>query len=240
MKKNTISHYPGLKTLLLCTLSFCLFLLGMTSAKAGEIFNSDFSKGKFDDLGWEAKGDWSIVDFSGGKPLDKNPGLVAKFSAKNTDPGSLTKKFDAIANPASLTLTFDGGFGWGGKAHSQGLSVMLLDADGNGYIFDSHRAKANWGMQWDVVTKYAHNAKLQFASTSIDTTQDPIVKGGGLRTFTITRDADGKWTFNGVGCDGGPLTFTDKTTTSFSQVVLVGNKNTDDLVFNKIKLEVTK
>lgn len=244
MKKNikTIWNRPGLKTLLL-TLTFCISLMGGTSAFADEIFNSDFSSGTFDSLGWSVKGHWSIVDYGDNEKkirLAANPGPVAKFAATSDALGSLTKKFPIITNPSSLTLTFDGGYGWGNKAHGQGLAVMLLDDAGNGYIFDSHRANAIWGAQWDKVTKNVHNNPLQWAPAAIDSTQPPVTQGGGLRTFTITRDGEGNWKFNGDGWVGGPLAFTDKTYTSFTQVVLVGGFNSDELLFNKIKLEVTK
>ena len=78
------------------------------------------------------------------------------------------------------------------------------------------------------------------SDTVIDASQDAIVNGGGLRTFTITRDAAGKWTFNGDGWTGGPLTFTDTTISNFSQLILVGTTNSDELIFNKIKFEATK
>jgi hypothetical protein len=117
---------------------------------------------------------------------------------------------------------------------------MLLDADGNGYIFDIHRAKATWGAQWAGVAKYLAPDPMHWAPAEIDTTQDSIMTGTGLRTFTITRDAKGAWTFNGAGWTGGPLAFTDATTTSFSQVVLQGQPNSDEVVFGKVKLEAAK
>lgn len=239
MKKHidNIWHHRGLKTL--CVLGMA-FLVGGAAANAGEIFNTDFSKGKIDELGWVAKGDWQMKDFGADKPgLAKNPGPVMKFPANGTTNGTLIKKFDPIANPASLKLTFDGGYGWGAKDHAQGIGIMLLDADGNGYLFNQQRANATWGAQWDVVTKYAHNDQEHWAPAAIDATQAAVVDGGGLLTFTITYDGKGNWTFNRDGWNT-PLTFTDKTTTTFSQVVLMGTPNNDDLLFNKVKLEVTK
>jgi len=195
--------------------------------------------GKFDALGWEAKGDWAIVDFGTVKPnLANNPGPLVKFPAKGKTVGTLTRKFEAVNNPASLTLTFDAGYGWGAKEHSQAIQVMLLDADGKGYIFHIARSKATWGAQWALVTKYGYNDPMTWATAPIDTTQQSVTNGGGLRTFTITRDASGKWALNGIGWSGGPLTFTDTTTNSFSQLVLRGTPNSDDIVFGKIKLDV--
>jgi hypothetical protein len=55
-----------------------LILVGLTpTAHAMDVFNSDFSKGTFDKLGWQAKGDWSVVNMGEGKPdLANNPGPV--------------------------------------------------------------------------------------------------------------------------------------------------------------------
>jgi len=230
MKKST--------SLLLATFTSLLFLSGIPAAHAGEIFSSDFSKGTFAGLGWDVKGDWSIVDFGADKPgLAKNPGMVAKFPANSPAIGSLVKKFPVINRPYSLTLTFDAGYGWGAKDHSQGFQVMLLDEKGDGYIFAVQRANATWGAQWANVTKYEFKNPMTWAPAAIDTTQVAIADGGGLRTFTITRDAGGKWTFNGDGWTGGPVAFADKKTTSFSMVILRGTPNTDDIAFGKVKLE---
>ena len=215
--------------------------LGASASWGADVFNSDFSKGTFDTLGWEAKGNWTIKDFGATKPdLAKNPGLVAAFEANGKTPGTLTKKFDPIANPSNLTLTFDAGYGWGKATHTQSFQIMLVDADGNGYAFDVHRAKATWGAQWAVVTKYGYSEPMQWASAPIDTTQEAVVNGAGLRTFTITRDGAGNWTFDGGGWTGGPLKFSDTTTASFSQVILRGMPNSDEDVFGKIKLEASK
>lgn len=239
MKSSTAYNQPKCKMPRSFALIPCLLLLCATSpAQAGEAFSTDFSKGAPTELGWEVKGDWAPIDYGANKPdLAKNPGTVVKFAANGKTAGTLTKKFDTITNPGSLTLTFDAGFGWGNAKHVQSFQVMLLDADGNGYVFDVHRANATWGAQWGSVTKYGYNEPLNWASAPIDATQDSVTHGAGLRTFTITRDASGKWTFNGDGWTGGPLTFTDTATTSFSQVVLRGFPNTDEIVFGKVKLE---
>jgi len=234
------SSLPGNFTPLFAA-GFLILMATASSMNADDIFNSDFSKGTIDALGWKAKGDWSILDYGDKKPgLANNPGPVAVFAAKGKTAGTLTKTFPPIANPSSLTLTFDGGFGWGNKAHVQAFDIMLLDADGNGYVFDVHRANATWGAQWANVSKYGYNTPMTWAAGKIDTTQDAVVNGGGLRTFTITRDSSGKFTFNGAGWTGGPLSFTDTTVTTFSQVVIQGTPNSDELAFNKIKLEATK
>jgi hypothetical protein len=239
MKK--ISYINSFKKVSMVVLSGCLFFLGNNSSRAEQIFSTDFSKGSLEELGWVAKGDWKMVNFGADRPkLANNPGPVLKFPANGKANGTLTKKFAAVANPANLTLTFDGGYGWGAKNHSQGLNIMILDDAGNGYLFNVSRANADWGAQWNTVENFATNGQTKPASTKIDTTQKAVVDGGGLRTFVITRDAEGNWSFNSTDWVGGPMTFTEKTFTSFSQVVLFGTSNTDDVLYNNIKLEVTK
>jgi len=212
------------------------------TAKADEVFNTDFSKGTFDTLGWTAKGDWSIVDLGADHPdIANNPGPVAKFPAHSKKAGLLSKTFPTLNNPANLKLTFDGGYGWGKATQSQALEIMLLDADGNGYVFDVHRYNATWGVQYAVVSQYGYNNPLTWAPAPVDTSQKAVMDGGGLRTFTITRDGQGNFTFDGDGWTGAnPVKFQDTTTTSFSQVVLYGTPNIDDLLYNKIKLEAGK
>jgi hypothetical protein len=65
--------------------------------------------------------------------------------------------------------------------------------------------------------------------------------GGGLGRLTITREAGGAWTIASPDWNqgaGAAVKFTDTTTTSFSQLVLLGTKNFDEQVFNKIALTV--
>src|SRR6185436_8600495 len=65
--------------------------------------------------------------------------------------------------------------------------------------------------------------------------------GGGLCRLTITREADGSWTIVGKDSNKSASTsvkFTDTTTNSFSQLVLLGTKDFDEQVFNKIFLAV--
>ena len=78
----------------------------------------------------------------------KNPGPVARFAANKPD-GSLTTTFEEVKNPRTLSLSLDYGWGWGdaGQA-SDAVSFMLLDASGNGYVFEVHRCKARWAVQW--------------------------------------------------------------------------------------------
>ena len=76
------------------------------------------------------------------------PGPVARFAANKPD-GSLTKNFEEIKNPRTLTLSLDYGWGWGSAEQgSDAVSFMLLDATGNGYVFEVHRCKATWAVQW--------------------------------------------------------------------------------------------
>jgi len=237
--KTTVSPRQNRRGAFLAAAIAFLLLPGVIPrADAGEIFNTDFSKGTFAELGWVPDGNWSIVTLGADKPdLAKNPGPVAKFPANGGASGTLTKKFTAITRPGNLKLTFDAGYGWGAANHSQALQVMLLDADGNGYIFSVHRASATWGAQWGIVTKYAVPGTLSWAPAEIDTTQTAVMDGGGLRTFTITRSNGAKWTFSGEGWKGDPLTFMDNKYKTFTQVVLRGTSNDDDILFNKIRLE---
>jgi hypothetical protein len=211
--------------------------LSQTVANAQPLLEADFSKGDFTAQGWTPKGSWTIIDYGADKPdLKNNPGPVAKFAAGGKTAGTLTHAIPATKGGA-FTLTFDAGYGWGSPTHSQSLQVMLVDDNGNGYAFDAHRAKATWGVQWALVSAYGYNNPMTWASAPIDTTQGSIVAGSGLRTFTISRDASGSFEFNGDGWVGGPLKFTDTTTTSFTQIVLRGGPNTDEIVFGKLKLE---
>ena len=105
------------------------------------VVDTDFAKGDFKALGWKASGAWDITTYPGDK---NNAGPVARFAARKPA-GTLTKTFDRINNPKNLALSLDAGWGWGTPDHSQMLAVMLLDDNGNGYIFLTARAKANWG-----------------------------------------------------------------------------------------------
>lgn len=239
MKTKPICNHSTLKKLAI--LAVALGVAWTSSVQADVIFDTDFSKDTFEALGWDAKGDWTMADYGAAKPdLEKNPGPVAKFAANGTSTGALTKKFTAVTNPSSLTLTFDAGYGWGAPDHAQGIQVMILDADGNGYIFAGARTKANWAAQWAKVTKYGYNNPMNWAPGVVDASQPAVRDGGGLRTFTITRDAAGNWTFNGAGWTGGPITFTDASISTFSQVVLCGTPNNDEILYNKIKLDAAK
>jgi hypothetical protein len=215
-----------------------------------DVFNSDFSKGTFDHLGWASKNNsdnWQIKDYKEAKAdLKNSPGPCAVYG-KTDKEDLMIRKFPAVQSPQNLTLTFDAGWGWGNKDQgSDSLGIMLLNDEGTGYLFEVHRIKAKWAAQWHVVNKYVEakeaNPQAQWSPGEIDATQAAVIDGGGLQTFTIKRDQKGTWSFSGANWQGAtPFEFVDAdhTTNTFSQVALVGSKNFDDLVFNKVHLAVT-
>ena len=120
--------------------------LAQTICLAQTVIDADFSKGSFAALGWKAKGDWDVFQYP--KEAANNPGPVARFAANKPD-GSLTKTFKEVKNPKTLSLSLDYGWGWGDADQgSDAVSFMLLDAGGNGYVFEVHRCKATWAVQW--------------------------------------------------------------------------------------------
>ena len=122
-----------------------------TICQAQTVIDSDFSKGDFAALGWKAKGDWDVFQYP--KEAANNPGPVARFAANKPD-GSLTKTFAEVKNPQKLTLSLDYGWGWGDAEPGRRLGrFMLLDARGNGYVFEVHRCKATWAVQWAKVAE---------------------------------------------------------------------------------------
>ncbi len=217
-----------------------LFVLaGITPAicLAQTIVDSDFSKGDFAALGWKAKGDWDVFTYP--KESANNPGPVARFAANKPD-GSLTKTFDEVKNPRKLTLSLDYGWGWGDAGQAaDGVSFMLLDSRGNGYIFEVHRCQATWAVQWAKVASNMPPKDKTWASAEINATHASVRDGGGLSRLTITRESDGSWSLTDKDWNkgvGATVRFTDATTTSFSQLVLLGTQNFDEQVFNKIVL----
>ncbi len=110
------------------------------------VIDADFAKGDFAALGWKVKGDWDVFRYP--KNVAKNPGAVARFPANKPD-GTLTKTFAEAKNPRKLKLSLEYGWGWGDDAQgADAVSLMLLDAAGNGYVFEVHRFKAKWAVQW--------------------------------------------------------------------------------------------
>ncbi len=203
------------------------------------VIDSDFARGSFVELGWQAKGDWDVFQYP--KEAANNPGPVARFTT-NKPSGSLTKSFDEIKHPKKLTLEFDYGWGWGdANQPADAVACMLLDAQGNGYVFEVHRCKATWAVQWARVTQGMPPKDKHWAAEEIDATHASVREGGGLCHLAITRDSAGDWSIHGSDWNSGAgatVRFSDSTTTSFSQLVLLGTENFDEQVFNKIVLEL--
>jgi hypothetical protein len=210
-----------------------------TTCLAQTVIDADFSKGDFATLGWKAKGDWDVFRYP--KEAANNPGLVARFAA-NKPNGSLTKTFPEVKNPKKLTLSLDYGWGWGDTDQGADcVSFMLVDAKGNGYAFEVHRSKAKWAVQWAKVADRTPAKDKTWASEDIDATHASIRNGGGLSRLTITRETDGAWSITGKDWNkgaGATVRFLDPTTTSFNQLVLLGTRNFDEQLFNKIVLEL--
>jgi hypothetical protein len=213
-------------------------VLGLAQAvgRAQPVIDADFARGDFAALGWKAKGGWDVFEYPKGAP---NPGAVARFAARKPN-GALTKTFAEVKNPRKLTLSLDYGWGWGDAAQgADSVSFMLLDAKGSGYLFEVHRTKAKWAAQWARVADGTPARDKTWAPEEIDATQASVRDGGGLRRLTVSREGDGVWTITSKDWNkgaGARVTFTDTTTTSFGQLVLLGTENFDDQVFNKIVL----
>ncbi|HEX7447799.1 MAG TPA: hypothetical protein VF306_09660, partial [Pirellulales bacterium] len=201
--------------------------------------DANFSRGDFASLGWQAKGDWDVFQYP--KEAANHPGLVARFAA-NKPSGSLTKIFDEIKNPKKLTLELDYGWGWGDTNQpADAVALMLLDAQGGGYVIEVHRCKATWAVQWAKVAQGMPPKDKHWAAEEIDATHASVREGGGLCHLTITRDSAGNWSIHSGDWNSGAgatVRFTDSTTNSFSQLVLLGTENFDEQVFNNIVLAV--
>jgi hypothetical protein len=205
---------------------------------AQTVIDADFSRGDFAALGWKAKGDWDVFRY---EKAANNPGLVARFAARKPA-GSLTRSFPEVKVPRRLTLSLDYGWGWGDAAQgADAVSFMLLDGKNNGYIFEVHRCKAKWAVQWGRVAGGTPARDRTWAAEDIDASHAAVRDGGGLSHLTITREADGTWSIASKDWNkgaGAMVPFIDTTTTSFSQLVLLGTENFDEQLFNKIVLEV--
>lgn len=216
-----------------------LAAFGAAHCQAQTMIDSDFSKGDFAALGWKAKGDWDVFRYP--DEAKNNPGSLARFAA-NKPEGSLIKSFPEIKKPHKLLLSMDYGWGWGdaGQA-SDSVSFMLLDPQGNGYVFVIHRCKANWAVQWAKVAGGVVPKDKVWAPVEIDATHPSVRDGGGLSQLKIVRDADGKWNITSKAWNkgaGASVHFNDTTTSTFSQLVLLGTQNFDEQIFNKIVLSV--
>lgn len=210
--------------------------LAQTTCFAQALIDADCSRGDFAALGWKADGDWDVYTYPAAA---NNPSAVARFAANKPD-GSLTRTFPEVKNPKNLTLSLEYGWGWGdaGQAADK-VSFMLLDGRQNGYAFEVHRAKATWAVQWAKVVSGHVSDRKTWAREEIDARHAAVRDGGGLSRLTITRDSDGSWSIVSKDWNqgtGAVVRFADAATTSFSQLVLLGTRNFDEQLFNKIAL----
>jgi hypothetical protein len=230
MRAASIAKPAALIVVACLTQAFC---------DAQTIIDSDFSRGSFAALGWKAKGDWEVFLYP--KEAANNPGPVARFGANKPD-GALTNGFAEIKNPQKLTLSLDYGWGWGDASQPpDSVSFMLVNPKGNGYVFELHRCKATWAVQWGKVADGAPAKDKTWAPEEIDASRASVRDGGGLSRLTITRESDGAWSISSNDWNkgaGAVVRFTDATTTSFSQLILLGTQNFDEQVFNKVVLTV--
>ena len=86
------------------------------TAQAGEIINTDFSKGTFQELGWKAEGKFDVFKY---ETSQNNPGAVARMPARSGK-GTLTKTFTEVKQPAKLELSLD----WAGAGGRQARRPM--------------------------------------------------------------------------------------------------------------------
>jgi hypothetical protein len=209
----------------------------LTTGAAQTVIDSDFARGDFASQGWTVKGDWDVFRYP--REAANNPGAVARFPANKPD-GSLTRSFAEIANPSRLTLSLEYGWGWGDATQgADAIAFMLLDSHGNGYLFKVHRCKANWAVQMGRVAAGATVGESTWAPAEIDASRAAVRDGGGLGRLTVTRESDGAWTLTGKDWNrgaGASVRFNDASTSAFSQLVLLGTRNFDDQVFNRIVL----
>jgi hypothetical protein len=219
---------------------FVVMGIAPSITRAQTVINSDFSSGDFKILGWKATGDWDLFQYP--KEAANNPGRVARFPAHKSN-GALAKTFTEVTNPGKLALALDYGWGWGDANQGADMvSLMLLDAKGDGYIFEVHRTKARWAVQWGKVVASAPLKDKIWAAEETDATHKSVRDGGGLSRLMITRASDGVWSIGSQDWNkgaGATVRFIDTTTTSFSQVVLLGTDNFDEQVFNKVVLELS-
>src|SRR5262249_52095420 len=132
-------------------------------------------------------------------------------------------------------------WGWGDATQgADSVSFMLLDGKSNGYVFVVHRCKARWAVQWGRVANGTLPKDRTWASEEIDASH-ASVRDGGLSRLAITREADGSgsirrkdWNKGG----GATVLFSAAPPSSFSQLVLLGTRNFDDQLFNKIVLRL--
>jgi hypothetical protein len=219
---------------------FIVVGMSQTCSLAQTAINSDFASGDFKSLGWKATSDWDVFQYP--KEAANNPGRVARFPAHKPN-GSLAKTFAEVKNPGKLSLSLDYGWGWGDVNQGADMAaLMLLDAKGDGYIFEVHRTKARWAVQWGKVVASAPVKDKTWPAEDIDASHKSVRDGGGLSRLTITRANDGVWSISSKDWNNGAgatVKFVDTTTTSFGQLVLLGTDNFDEQVFNKVVLDLS-
>jgi hypothetical protein len=222
-----------------CQIGIAISLVAISPAtiQAAPLVETDFARGDFKALGWEAAGEWDVVRYP--KDLPNSPGAAARFPARKPD-GTLARTFPEVKDPDTLALALQYGWGWGdANQGADAVGVMLLDDRGNGYLFEVHRTKAKWAVQWAKVVAGTPAKEHVWAADEIDATRKAVRDGGGLARLEVVREPGGAWTVRGPDWNagtGGAVTFADTTTTSFSRVVLVGTKNFDEQLFNKVVL----
>jgi hypothetical protein len=147
-----------------------------------------------------------------------------------------------VRNPRKLQLSLDYGWGWGDASQpADVVAWMLLDARGDGYVFKVHRCKARWAVQWARVAGGTLPKDKTWAAEEIDASRKAVRDGGGLGRLTIMREANASWCIAGKDWNqgaGAAVRFHDATTTSFSRLVLLGTRNFDDQLFNRVLLTV--
>jgi hypothetical protein len=96
-------------------------------------------------------------------------------------------------------------------------------------------------VQWARVAGGTPPKEKTWAAEEIDASRKALRDGGGLGRLTITREADGSWRIVSKDWNqgaGAAVRFHDATTTSFSRLVLLGTRNFDDQLFNRVLLTV--
>src|SRR5262249_10250988 len=143
-----------------------------------QVIDTDFGRGDFKSLGWEATGDWDKARY----PMDlaNSPGTAARFPAHKPG-GSLIKALAEAKDPDKLTLSLDYGWVWGDAGQGADMvSLMLLDSKGDGCLFEVHRTKAKWAVQWAKVAGGKPDKHHTWAADEIDATHKAVRDGGGL------------------------------------------------------------